>query len=206
MIALTYQLEKELIGIEHLRNQPIVPKTIASKNIPTELLDRTPVAGFYIPPNENQLKEKTDSVNKILQSIDENKQNDNELDLVTDELIEELEKLDCDSKTYINYDNESDNILVPVIDNIEKSNSEVDNQSNENDISSGDDDGDVDDSDDDSSWITPSNIAEIKSSYGKDLSENIEVRVACMSTDYAIQNVLKQMNLNIVAIDGKVIK
>lgn len=46
----------------------------------------------------------------------------------------------------------------------------------------------------------------MKSTYGKDAAEEQSVRVACMSTDYAVQNVLKQINLNIAALDGRVIK
>lgn len=44
----------------------------------------------------------------------------------------------------------------------------------------------------------------MKSLYGKDAAEEQKVHVACMTTDYAIQNVLKQINLNIAALDGKV--
>lgn len=60
--------------------------------------------------------------------------------------------------------------------------------------------------DDPDSWITPTNLLAVKSSYGKESATTESVRVACMSTDYAIQNVLKQINLNIAALDGKIIK
>lgn len=60
--------------------------------------------------------------------------------------------------------------------------------------------------DDPDSWITPNNLLAVKSSFGKESATSESVRVACMSTDYAIQNVLKQINLNIAALDGKIIK
>lgn len=48
VIALTYQLEKEKIGTDHLRSKPMVAQTLDSKVEKTEDL-RTPLAGFYIP-------------------------------------------------------------------------------------------------------------------------------------------------------------
>lgn len=46
----------------------------------------------------------------------------------------------------------------------------------------------------------------IKRSYGNESAAIELVRVACMSTDFAVQNVVKQMNMNIAALDGKIIK
>ncbi|EGF81804.1 hypothetical protein BATDEDRAFT_10084 [Batrachochytrium dendrobatidis JAM81] len=60
--------------------------------------------------------------------------------------------------------------------------------------------------DDDAGWITPQNIAKHKA---KDLYGSISVKnaakapsVACMTTDFAMQNVLLQMNLNVLSVDG----
>lgn len=55
ILALTYQLEKELVGIAHLRTEPVVAKLIASRDKPVELIDNKPLAGFYMPPNKEQL-------------------------------------------------------------------------------------------------------------------------------------------------------
>lgn len=48
VIALTYQLEKEKIGTDHLRIKPTVAQTVDSNVEKTEDL-RTPLAGFYMP-------------------------------------------------------------------------------------------------------------------------------------------------------------
>lgn len=75
----------------------------------------------------------------------------------------------------------------------------------EDDEDEGDDESASDEDESDlTSWITPTNLTEVKSLYGKDAAEEQSVKVACMSTDYAIQNVLKQINLNIAALDGRV--
>lgn len=55
-------------------------------------------------------------------------------------------------------------------------------------------------------WITPKNIGAIKKT-GNDESEMTEpVKVACLTTDFAMQNVLIQLGLNVIGVNGKVIK
>lgn len=48
VIALTYQLEKEKVGTDHLRTEPTVAQTVDSSVEETEDL-RTRLAGFYMP-------------------------------------------------------------------------------------------------------------------------------------------------------------
>lgn len=48
VIALTYQLEKEKIGINHLRTEPKITQTVDSNAKKAEDL-HTPLAGFYMP-------------------------------------------------------------------------------------------------------------------------------------------------------------
>ena len=78
--------------------------------------------------------------------------------------------------------------------------------------------------DDDDSWITPSNLKdkkkqftgdfrgeqELKVTFGRlpdpsNLMLCSQVTVACMTTDFAMQNVLKQIGLNILGTDGMVL-
>jgi len=62
--------------------------------------------------------------------------------------------------------------------------------------------------DDDDSWITPGNVKTKKKEFGASEGKIDEkpVVVACMTTDFAMQNVLKSMGLNILGTDGMVIK
>ncbi|XP_050047808.1 RNA-binding protein NOB1 [Dermacentor andersoni] len=67
----------------------------------------------------------------------------------------------------------------------------------------------VDSTEEDSSdgeWITPSNIAEIKKEMGSLTLEEVPIPVACISTDFAVQNVLIQMGLKAVSVDGMAIR
>lgn len=70
-----------------------------------------------------------------------------------------------------------------------------------------DDDQDDDDEDEDGGgWITPGNIRSVKEKMGGDGLEKATVKVGCLTTDFAIQNVLIQMGLNVVSVDGMLIK
>lgn len=49
VIALTYQLEKEHVGVEHLRTEP-VKRVIAPGHLPSQEFKQ--VAGFFVPKSE----------------------------------------------------------------------------------------------------------------------------------------------------------
>jgi len=68
----------------------------------------------------------------------------------------------------------------------------------ENDISGDDDDG----------WITPGNVKTKKAVYNgtEEGKAPQKVMVACMTTDFAMQNVCKQLGLNIIGTNGMMIK
>lgn len=102
IIALTYQLEKELVGISHLRLNPVVAKTIASRDKPTELIERTPLAGFYMPPNEEELSSKTLLNKEFVIETPESKKEASESDTDDDaleDIIEDLTKVDMNETT-----------------------------------------------------------------------------------------------------------
>lgn len=213
VIALTYQLECELVGKDHLRSDPIVAKTIASKQKPIELIDNTPLAGFYVPPDKAKLDEKTEQnrelvAEKVEQEEKEAKENpeseedeEEEGSEKADESVVKLEEKFNELNCGLVSESEADQILVSVKDET-KGNSSQDSGDDE----SGSEEESESDEDDESSWITPSNLNEMKTACSKDMAEELKARVACMSTDFAIQNVLKQINLNIAALDGRLIK
>eukprot|EP01134_Creolimax_fragrantissima_P004982 CFRG4982T1 len=61
---------------------------------------------------------------------------------------------------------------------------------------------------DDDGWITPNNIHKAMSAFDPFTSKTsgAHVEVGCMTTDYAMQNVLIQMNLSVVSVDGMLIR
>ena len=60
--------------------------------------------------------------------------------------------------------------------------------------------------DDEDGWITPSNLKEKKASMAGRQAEDARVEVACITTDFAMQNVLKQIGLNIIGPNGLIIR
>jgi len=62
--------------------------------------------------------------------------------------------------------------------------------------------------DDEDGWITPGNVQHKKKAFSGDVqsAEDKAIVVACMTTDFAMQNVLKQIGLNILGTNGMVIK
>merc|ERR1711963_1389096 len=60
---------------------------------------------------------------------------------------------------------------------------------------------------DDEGWITPSNITHVKRSYGVEtVQAGNKMSVGCLTTDFAMQNVLIQMGLQVLSVHGMLIK
>lgn len=209
VIALTYQLECELVGKQHLRTEPVIAKTIASKQKPVELIDKAPLAGFYIPPEKEKLIEKAQKTRDLIadkveqesqvakDEDDSQSEEDEQTEIVGNETVEQLEEKFNSLNVGLVSDSEANQILVSVKDkteNNENSDEETDSEESESE------------EDDGSSWITPSNLIEMSNACTQGMVEATKARVACMSTDFAVQNVLKQINLNVAALDGRIIK
>uniref|UniRef100_A0A8D0LL13 Uncharacterized protein n=1 Tax=Sus scrofa TaxID=9823 RepID=A0A8D0LL13_PIG len=64
---------------------------------------------------------------------------------------------------------------------------------------------DQDSDDDGGGWITPSNIKQIQQELER-CSVPKDVRVGCVTTDFAMQNVLLQMGLHVLAVNGMLIR
>ncbi|KAH3769925.1 RNA-binding protein NOB1-like [Dreissena polymorpha] len=80
---------------------------------------------------------------------------------------------------------------------------ETDSENEGNDDEEQDEEGDDDDG---GGWITPSNIKAVKEKMGGEGMEKAEIQVGCLTTDFAMQNVLIQMGLNVLSVDGMLIK
>ncbi|NXU97830.1 NOB1 protein, partial [Cettia cetti] len=63
-----------------------------------------------------------------------------------------------------------------------------------------------DEESDDEGWITPSNLKEAQQDMGQCDTAPISVQVGCVTTDFAMQNVLLQMGLHVLAVNGMLIR
>lgn len=201
VIALTYQLEKQNVGVEHLRSEPLVAQTVYSAQKPAEMQDQFKIAGFYLPG-----KGKKDSESEEFEEIEEEEEEARSES--ADESGNESEESDSKEENSINDEElakkfgslgfntianeQADEILQPVKVESEDEESE--------DTESAEEEGD------DEGWITPGNINNVKKNFGGEVLEEQEVEVACITTDFAMQNVLKQMGLNVTALDGRIIR
>lgn len=176
VMALTYQLEKEFLGTDHLKTEPTMQKHVKVTGIgghpnstgPKELEEN----GKQESKPENNVEDKL--VNNVHIEVENNK-----IDDETKEVIEQIQNME----------------LKNVDDILEKVSDEDDCTEEEESDS------------DEGEWITPSNIKEkTKELDSGDYFEDAKVEVACITSDFAMQNVLKQIGLNVTSVDGRVIR
>uniref|UniRef100_A0A8B9YXN9 RNA-binding protein NOB1 n=1 Tax=Buteo japonicus TaxID=224669 RepID=A0A8B9YXN9_9AVES len=63
-----------------------------------------------------------------------------------------------------------------------------------------------DEESDDEGWITPSNLKQVQQDTGHCDTTPVGVQVGCVTTDFAMQNVLLQMGLHVLAVNGMLIR
>lgn len=207
VLALTYQLEKEHVGTEHLRDEPKPAKTVSSGQKPQELMGTGKVLGFYDGKKSGESgRERTETESESVRSEPVEKVEEEPV-MEVEEDAEGLKQKFAELST--EEANELEQDILKKIEQQEAEDEGVDEECEEEEMSEEDEDAEQEeeeDEDDDEGWITPSNIKEIKRDYGTDLLEESASPVACMTTDFAMQNVLKQIGLHIAALDGRVIR
>ncbi|ETN65088.1 RNA-binding protein NOB1 [Anopheles darlingi] len=186
VIALTYELETLHVGKEHLCEEPKAAVTIAAATKPSVLQGTELTKGFYAPPKGKAERQDSQCSEQEKADSEEESNGDEEQPETTPEITDEL----CEG------------VLKKVSFDEEASDSE--DQSGSGDEEEGDEEDEQED--DDGGWITPSNIQQVKRDYGMDCLEETVSPVACITTDFAMQNVLKQIGLKIAALDGRVIR
>lgn len=221
VVALAYQLEKEIVGDSHLNTVPKIQKNVSAyKSKPNESKN---AMGFFVP-----VEKKTETVTENMTAAETEEEPKPENDIEEDLGVEETESVDleCESiqsklaSLQMTEEDESENILVPISNN-EDDNDEDDEIDEGNhllfycnfflfivilifakilDVSSDDDEDDGDD------WITIDNLEQMKKKMDNGLYIEDVSTVACMTADFAMQNVLKQIGLNVSAYDGRLIR
>ncbi|ENN76325.1 RNA-binding protein NOB1 [Dendroctonus ponderosae] len=184
VMALTYQLEKEKVGTAHLRTEPVQDRPIVNTEKPADEI-HPDITGFFLPGSQNPHNAETDESAQEIDPI----QAEKDMAIELQEFSAKFEKLNCNDDDL----KVEEDILVPVKD---ESCSEEEQSSSES----------QEDEDEEVGWITPANIAIAKKQVNSQLMEEKHVQVACMTTDFAMQNVLRQINLNVSALDGRIIK
>lgn len=239
VISLTYELEADTVGTAHLRTEPVMAQTIASKEKPAEMQDvsNKRLVGWYMPEGEEESDEdeeeeegseeeedkeepsdgeaeqeeaETDTVDTVKAAIEaqlagketlpsqpQQSSQPEEDEPSQEELDKMFEQLKCAPSA--EEEKELSQLLIsqPQADDSEEPEEEEEKPqklaSQEDDVG---DDG----------WITHSNIKKAKKALEGKVETDEVPPVACMTTDYALQNVLKQLNLHLAALNGRIIK
>ncbi|XP_015443272.1 RNA-binding protein NOB1 isoform X3 [Pteropus alecto] len=176
VLALTYQLEAEFVGVSHLKQEPEKVKVSSSIQHPETPLH---ISGFHLPSKPKLPRETVEHGHPA----------------------NEPEDLEFSSFMFWrnplpNIDYDLQELMTGRSENVP---SEEDKE--ENRFEERKDEG----SDDDGGWITPSNIKQIQ----RELEQCTipkDVRVGCVTTDFAMQNVLLQMGLHVLAVNGMLIR
>ncbi|KAL4235177.1 Nin1 binding protein [Mactra antiquata] len=142
----------------------------------------------------------SDNDTEMLTSNNDVKDNTNDSECVND--LERSADKDTENENDRKYklDTYQEGDIIPDDCIGEETDSDDDDDDNDND------DDDDDDDDDGGGWITPGNIKSIKENMNGGNIEKSDVLVGCLTTDFAMQNVLIQMGLNVISVDGMVIK
>lgn len=255
VLALTYQLEVEHVGSQHLKKEPEFKVKVQS----TQRHPETPVnvAGFHFPSKKPvdtldvpQTQTETKSSNaadadqfnsfhfwreplpsidglldlldstEVLNSKNKQKQTDRETDTQTDRETDTQKdrETSSDSSEFNSFHfwrqppPSIDDSLLDLLKGDDPSESSLDTslQTEELDGQSDDEDKenepeDEEEDDDGGGWITPSNIKQVKMD-SADWTAPADVRVGCLTTDFAMQNVLIQMGLHVLSVNGMLIK
>ncbi|GIX97703.1 RNA-binding protein NOB1 [Caerostris darwini] len=187
ILALTYQLEKENVGIAHLNKEP----SCKIENKPA--FSEKDMCGFYVPKRKSDTSIKLESDSNNLNDGDITEENNSEKNQTDENSNNDVNEEIIRNEKNISQDKDEIKDVAQSEENV----SEEESEEEENECD--------DDDDDEDGWVTPENIAEIQEKMnGLKLDSSVEV--ACVTTDFCIQNVLIQMGLNVVSVEGMLIK
>ncbi|XP_042879186.1 RNA-binding protein NOB1-like isoform X2 [Penaeus japonicus] len=218
VLALTYELEVEAHGgSDHLHSEP--EKSVTEFRPPKKSTgDALLLPGFYYPSEQEgeecqQLKsqvpldigslsigeddEQSYSVGEDGDSNEEKVEQDLNEQEEEEEEEYEYEEFNEDERTDLENHKEEEECYEDQTDEV-----------NEDSVNAEEADGDEDD--DDGGWITLTNVKKHKmkriglTPEEEDMEK--EVLVACMTSDFAMQNVMKHMGLKVMGVDGKLIQ
>ncbi|XP_033899156.3 RNA-binding protein NOB1-like isoform X2 [Acipenser ruthenus] len=195
VLALTYQLESEHVGINHLKHEPEIKVQVSS----TRQHPEAPVniAGFHLPSKKHQ---KSAAGTGSTQSQTPESSEFNTFQFWRNP----LPSIEADLLDFLNAE------LVSVADSSTGVGDHLSRESHDGDYKEGSEEeeekageargGD----DDDGGWITPSNLKQIQQDMGCCETPS-EMQVGCLTTDFAMQNVLIQIGLHVLSVSGMLI-
>jgi len=203
VLALTYQLEKEFCDVGHIKSEPTRKATVVDK---TPVRSDKDILGFYVEKRmQKETVEEGEKGDEENEENEEGKENGKE-----EEEVMDTGERNCDEVKAVDTPTEEVCIeMTPTLDavNVDEGDGKehvkwLDDEDKEEEI-------DDDDDDDGGGWITPKNLEKVNKTFGMVGGVNIEesnVKCACLTTDFAMQNVLIQMGLHVLSVEGRLIR
>ncbi|KAI9593618.1 Nin one binding Zn-ribbon like-domain-containing protein [Syncephalis fuscata] len=226
VMALAYTLEKERNGVAHLKTtpesrtamantkNPIIYSSGKRLNTPQNMMAKKtqPATKTTLAPKStmvnNQKVEQT-AVDEVVNNIEQLSINDNNAtqQLDTESAVKDA-PVEIQSTEQLSEDS-TEEVAEPVTPNTTSPLQQpMDATPNKPKVVKKN--SDDDDTDSDGEWITPDNLEQHKRrDQGLDSNSSRDaqkVDVACMTADFAMQNVVIQMGLHLMSMDGMVIK
>jgi RNA-binding protein NOB1 len=202
VLALTLMLEREHKGTEHLRDVPIISSL--NTKAKSQVKDARAEKKKEPHPFTNEAEEDTEtggSANHDTEPLGEGteaqqpwgEQDEREWDKVENEEKVSHQKMKEEQEEKEEKIQEKDKTQSDAMNGEPKGKSENEKEDEEEE-----------------GWITPNNIGRLRRSFGKggwDREDQDEpVEVACLTADFAMQNVLLQMGLQVLSLEGLVIR
>ncbi|KAJ8343379.1 hypothetical protein SKAU_G00307080 [Synaphobranchus kaupii] len=204
VLALTYQLEAENVGEAHLKKEPEVKvKVCNTLRHPEAPVD---IAGFHLPSKKHPEKPATDCQSSTAPESAEFNSFlfwRNPLPNIEADLLEFLS-----AQTVSTADSPGTGAGSVGLSPERKGGAHQQGGGSPGggSGSEGDSEEEEDEEDDDGGgWITPGNIKQVQLDVGN-WESPADVKVGCMTTDFAMQNVLIQIGLHVLSVNGMLIK
>ncbi|XP_075432591.1 RNA-binding protein NOB1 isoform X2 [Ascaphus truei] len=196
VLALTYQLEAEHVGEEHLRAEPQQKVSVSSSAQHPEA--PVNVVGFHFSSKpackEEGLVRPPAAQEQIRQSASaENARFDSFLFWRSPLPSIEEDLLELMNARAVSVTSDTEQLASPLHQGEDRRNASGESP----DASSEEDDGE--------GWITPSNLKQMQQDMGV-REAPVNLLVGCLTTDFAMQNVLIQMGLHVLSVDGMLIR
>uniref|UniRef100_A0A8C5QTA6 RNA-binding protein NOB1 n=1 Tax=Leptobrachium leishanense TaxID=445787 RepID=A0A8C5QTA6_9ANUR len=195
VLALAHQLEVEHVGREHLRAEP--PQKVTVKATAQHPEAPVNIAGFHfpcknLPKNEDALLAQR-GPGDLPQKADTSQFDSflfwrSPLPSIEDELM------DLMNAQAVSLSSNEEPLMDPVVEGQNDAEEELPGAESASE-----------EEDEEAGWITPGNIKQIQQDMGV-REAPVNVVVGCLTTDFAMQNVLFQMGLHVLSVDGMLIR
>ncbi|XP_014032209.1 RNA-binding protein NOB1 [Salmo salar] len=203
VLALTYQLERENVGTDHLKKEPEVKVQVCSTRRHPEA--PVGVAGFHFPskrPADGLFSGRQTPAAQTQHSY-----NPPEIGEYNSFQFwrNPLPCFDTDLLELVNLSISDSGAADTVHTEPETGSEEHKHSKNHSEEPGSGSEEEEDEEEDGGGWITPSNIKQVQMETGIWASP-ADVKVACLTTDFAMQNVLIQIGLHVLSVNGMLIK